>query len=108
MTWSKVFLLDSVVDFGFNLVVSDVDAVWFKDPLPLFEQHAAAGEARARGFCAWGHAGRRPLKLPQGVLRAGRQSGCPLSGAPVPPLSGHAMLHEAAAGGSGHEARHAR
>lgn len=42
MTWSKVFLLDSVVDFGFNLVVSDVDAVWFKDPLPLFEQHAAA------------------------------------------------------------------
>ena len=43
MTWSKVFVLDEVVDWGFNLVVSDVDVVWFKDPLPLFAQHPHAG-----------------------------------------------------------------
>jgi hypothetical protein len=43
MTWSKVFVLDAVVDYGFNLVVSDIDVVWFKDPLPLFARHPDAG-----------------------------------------------------------------
>jgi hypothetical protein len=42
MTWSKVFVLDAVVDYGFNLVVSDIDVVWFKDPLPLFARHPDA------------------------------------------------------------------
>lgn len=42
MTWSKVFLVDAVIDWGFHLVVSDLDVVWFKDPMPLFQAHAAA------------------------------------------------------------------
>ncbi len=28
---------------GFNLVVSDMDVVWLRDPLPLFEKHPHAG-----------------------------------------------------------------
>lgn len=42
MTWAKVFVLDAIVDWGFNVVVSDVDVVWFKDPLPLFDIHQDA------------------------------------------------------------------
>lgn len=42
MTWAKVFVLDAVADWGFNLVISDVDVVWFRDPLPLFAKHAHA------------------------------------------------------------------
>ena len=44
MTWSKVFVLDAVVDYGFNVVMSDVDVVWFKDPRPLFAEHPAVGK----------------------------------------------------------------
>ena len=51
MTWSKVFVLDEVVDWGFNLVVSDVDVVWFKDPLPLFAQHPHAGARLQSAAC---------------------------------------------------------
>ncbi|PRW61069.1 hypothetical protein C2E21_0568 [Chlorella sorokiniana] len=42
MTWSKVFFMDSVVDWGFNWVVSDADVVWFRDPTPLFAKYPAA------------------------------------------------------------------
>jgi hypothetical protein len=28
MTWAKVFVLDMVADWGFDIVVSDVDVVW--------------------------------------------------------------------------------
>ena len=53
MTWAKVFVLDVIVDWGFNLVVSDVDVVWFKDPLPLLSKHPEAGKQRGgrRGSC---------------------------------------------------------
>ncbi|EFN52091.1 hypothetical protein CHLNCDRAFT_59017 [Chlorella variabilis] len=50
MTWAKVFVLDAIVDWGFNVVVSDVDVVWFKDPLPLFDIHQDAGK-RIRATC---------------------------------------------------------
>ncbi|KAL4425402.1 hypothetical protein ABPG75_009418 [Micractinium tetrahymenae] len=60
MTWSKVFLVDSVVDFGFNLVISDVDAVWFRDPLPLFAEHAAAGKEQHLLFSHDGTSSRNP------------------------------------------------
>ncbi|KAI3429328.1 hypothetical protein D9Q98_005423 [Chlorella vulgaris] len=42
MTWAKVFVLDMVADWGFDIVVSDVDVVWFKDPTPLFTEHPNA------------------------------------------------------------------
>ncbi|PSC76256.1 glycosyltransferase family 77 isoform A [Micractinium conductrix] len=42
MTWNKVFLLDALIDWGFNLVISDLDVAWFKDPMPLFTQHPHA------------------------------------------------------------------
>jgi hypothetical protein len=45
MTWAKVFVLDVMVDWGFNIVMSDVDVVWFKDPLPLFSIHKDAGKS---------------------------------------------------------------
>lgn len=32
-----------VIDYGFNLVISDVDAVWFRDPAPLFDRHKLVG-----------------------------------------------------------------
>ena len=44
-----MFIVDAVAEWGFDLVVSDVDVVWFRDPLPLFEQHAHAG-----GWRRWG------------------------------------------------------
>ncbi len=43
MTWSKVFVLAAVVDYGFNLVISDVDVVWFKDPRQLMAAHPGVG-----------------------------------------------------------------
>ncbi|KAI7844886.1 hypothetical protein COHA_001538 [Chlorella ohadii] len=42
MTWSKVFFMDSVVDWGFNWVVSDADVVWFRDPTPLLAKYPMA------------------------------------------------------------------
>ncbi len=44
MTWSKVFVVDEVAEWGFNLVVSDLDVVWLKDPLPLFAKYPEAGK----------------------------------------------------------------
>jgi arabinosyltransferase len=34
MTWQKVFLVDSIVEWSFRIIVSDIDVVWMKDPLP--------------------------------------------------------------------------
>ncbi len=62
MTWAKVFVLDAIVDWGFNVVVSDVDVVWFKDPLPLFDIHQDAGK-RIRAV--------RPRATPCGQSLAG-------------------------------------
>ncbi|KAG1654663.1 hypothetical protein FOA52_003820 [Chlamydomonas sp. UWO 241] len=33
-TWRKVTVVEKIVDWGFNVLHSDVDAVWFRDPLP--------------------------------------------------------------------------
>lgn len=35
--------MDSVVDWGFNWVVSDADVVWFRDPTPLLAKYPMAG-----------------------------------------------------------------
>lgn len=43
MTWSRVFVLDAIVDYGFHLVVSDVDVVWLRDPAPLLHRYPRAG-----------------------------------------------------------------
>lgn len=43
MTWHKVLALDRVAVWGFNVVVSDMDVAWLRDPLPLFGQHPHAG-----------------------------------------------------------------
>lgn len=43
MTWTKVFIVDALVDWGFNLVVSDLDVVWFRDAAPLLQQYPHAG-----------------------------------------------------------------
>ncbi|EFN56520.1 hypothetical protein CHLNCDRAFT_144132 [Chlorella variabilis] len=48
MTWSKVFVLAAVVDYGFNLVVSDVDVVWFRDPRTLMAAHPDVGGPHLR------------------------------------------------------------
>jgi hypothetical protein len=47
MTWSKVFVVAKVLPWGFNIIVSDIDAVWLRDPLPLFAQNPHAGECPA-------------------------------------------------------------
>lgn len=33
MTWLKVFVVDKIVEWGFRIIVSDLDVVWFKDPI---------------------------------------------------------------------------
>ena len=35
-TWRKVTVVEKIVDWGFNVMHSDVDVVWFRDPLPYF------------------------------------------------------------------------
>lgn len=35
-TWRKVTVVEKIVDWGFNVLHSDVDVVWFRDPLPYF------------------------------------------------------------------------
>ena len=36
VVWHKVSVVDKIVNWGFNVLHSDVDAVWFQDPLPYF------------------------------------------------------------------------
>lgn len=38
-TWRKVFAVQQVVSMGFNVVLSDLDVVWFRNPLPYFLSH---------------------------------------------------------------------
>ncbi|EFJ45189.1 hypothetical protein VOLCADRAFT_94646 [Volvox carteri f. nagariensis] len=42
-TWGKVAAVTALVDLGFDVVHSDVDVSWFRDPLPLF---LSLGETR--------------------------------------------------------------
>ncbi|KAG2433971.1 hypothetical protein HYH02_012433 [Chlamydomonas schloesseri] len=35
-TWRKVVVVSRLVHWGFNVIHSDVDVVWFRDPLPYF------------------------------------------------------------------------
>ncbi|KAG2422501.1 hypothetical protein HXX76_015970 [Chlamydomonas incerta] len=35
-TWRKVVVVSRIVHWGFNVIHSDVDVVWFRDPLPYF------------------------------------------------------------------------
>ncbi|PSC75627.1 Histone H2A [Micractinium conductrix] len=42
VTWSRVFVLDAIVEYGLDIVVSDVDVVWFRDPAPLLKKFPKA------------------------------------------------------------------
>jgi hypothetical protein len=42
MSWERVFILAQIMDWGFNIIVSDVDVAWLRDPLPFLEEHAHA------------------------------------------------------------------
>ncbi|GAB4816673.1 hypothetical protein N2152v2_003719 [Parachlorella kessleri] len=42
VVWTKVLILRQVVDWGFNVVFSDMDVIWMRDPLPLFQLHPHA------------------------------------------------------------------
>jgi Nucleotide-diphospho-sugar transferase len=42
MVWSKVMISDIIIAFGFNLVLSDTDVVWFTDPTTLFDRYPQA------------------------------------------------------------------
>lgn len=95
----QVFVLDAVVDWGFNVVVSDVDVVWFKDPLPLFAKHPHAGtlcslwlralqlhvRAAKAGRAEGGGGGRALTQAPQAV-QAPRSAVLTSAGPPAPPL----------------------
>ncbi|GIL50740.1 hypothetical protein Vafri_6891 [Volvox africanus] len=35
-TWNKVHVVRMVYELGFNIIHSDADVVWFRDPLPFF------------------------------------------------------------------------
>ncbi|GAB4815828.1 hypothetical protein N2152v2_002874 [Parachlorella kessleri] len=52
MTWQKVLVLDQVVEWGFNIVISDMDVAWLRDPLPLFEDHPQADVLLSTDGCA--------------------------------------------------------
>ena len=35
--WGKVTIVNMILQLGFDLVLSDTDVVWFKDPLQVFK-----------------------------------------------------------------------
>lgn len=43
MSWERVFILSQIMDWGFNIIVSDVDVAWLRDPIPLMAEHPHAG-----------------------------------------------------------------
>jgi hypothetical protein len=45
VVWLKVQVLVPIVEWGFNLVFSDLDTIWLRDPLELFTRHPDAGVA---------------------------------------------------------------
>lgn len=70
MTWSKVFVLAAVVDYGLDLVVSDVDVVWFRDPRSLISQHPDVGACLPARLCVHAMpACTYPLPVPCSLLR---------------------------------------
>lgn len=57
-TWRKVFVAKDILDLGFSYVTSDVDVVWFRDPLPLFEKHPFADIIFGHdGYVSWNEEG---------------------------------------------------
>lgn len=42
MTWQKVFVAQAAIEADLDIVVSDLDVAWLRDPRPLFALHPAA------------------------------------------------------------------
>ena len=53
--FSQVFVVNDIVDWGMNIVVSDIDVVWLKDPMELFGMFGDAGGWEGVG--GWGGGG---------------------------------------------------
>ena len=39
IVWSKAVIANMILQYGFNLVLSDTDVIWFKDPTEIFKEH---------------------------------------------------------------------
>lgn len=39
MVWGKVTIANMIIQYGFNLVLSDTDVIWFKDPNEILAEH---------------------------------------------------------------------
>ena len=50
-------MLNDVIDWGFNIVVSDIDVVWLKDPRQLFTLHPFAGRVFSHAIKCRGQRG---------------------------------------------------
>ena len=44
MVWGKVTIANMIVQHGFNLVLTDTDVVWFKDPNEILQENKQVGE----------------------------------------------------------------
>lgn len=50
MSWERVFILAQIIDWGFNIIVSDVDVAWLRDPIPFMK-------AQPHADMLWSHDG---------------------------------------------------
>lgn len=41
-TWQKVFAVQKIVSWGFDVILSDLDVVWWRDPSIIFDKHPNA------------------------------------------------------------------
>ena len=39
IVWSKTVIANMILQYGFNLVLSDTDVIWFKDPTEILKEH---------------------------------------------------------------------
>ncbi|GAB4816841.1 hypothetical protein N2152v2_003887 [Parachlorella kessleri] len=52
VVWLKVKVLLPIVDWGFNIVFTDLDTVWMRSPLLLFDKHPHADLMFATDLCS--------------------------------------------------------
>ncbi|WPT10784.1 Arabinosyltransferase XEG113 [Picochlorum sp. SENEW3] len=41
-TWQKVFAVQKIVSWGYDVILSDLDVVWWRDPSIIFDKHPQA------------------------------------------------------------------
>lgn len=44
VTWARLAVAHAVLQRGYHVLLTDLDTVWFRNPVPYIRQHAAAAD----------------------------------------------------------------